>query len=117
MDISLDSISLANTMAAETAANADRLKSTINNTSSSSSDDELMDVCKQFEAYFVEQVFKSMQATVPDYSGSTDSAMSTLKDYYKGELTQQYAKQATEQGEGLGLAKILYDQMKRNYNV
>ena len=32
-------------------------------------------------------------------------------------LTQEYEKSATEQGDGLGLAQMLYEQMKRNYGL
>ena len=31
-------------------------------------DDELMDACKQFEAYFLEQMFKEMMKTIPGCS-------------------------------------------------
>lgn len=33
---------------------------------SSASDEELMSVCKQFEAYFIEQVLKEVQKTLPN---------------------------------------------------
>ena len=42
-------------------ASANKVKSTIEGTDSSSSDDELMSACKQFESYFLEQVFKEME--------------------------------------------------------
>ena len=87
---------------------------------SGATDEELMSVCKDFESYFVEQVFKSMQKMIPksedeDSSASTDSML----DYYKDELMSQYASTATESngGEGLGIAKTLYEQMKRTYSV
>lgn len=77
-------------------------------------DGELMDACKQFEAYFVEQMFKEMEKTIPrdEESGS----LSNMKDYYKGEMIQKFAAESTEQ-ENLGLAKMLYQQMKRNYGM
>lgn len=74
--------------------------------------DELMDVCKDFEAYFVEQMFKSMQKMVPENDTSNSKEMSMFGDI----LTQEYAESATE-GEGLGLAQILYEQMKKNYGL
>ncbi len=77
------------------------------------SDEELMDACKEFEAYFVEQMFKAMQKTVVKSDGSEDSM---LVDYFKGNLMQEYAKTAVEQND-LGIAKMLYEQMKRNYSV
>ena len=39
------------------------------------SDEELMDACKEFEAYFVEQMFKAMQKTVVKSDGSEDSML------------------------------------------
>ena len=45
-------------------------------------DDELMDACKQFEAYFLEQMFKEMMKTIPE-SDETSSSNSQLMDYYR----------------------------------
>ena len=78
-------------------------------------DDELMDACKQFEAYFLEQMFKEMMKTIPE-SDETSSSNSQLMDYYKDEMVQQIASDSTEQNI-LGLAQMLYEQMKRNYNL
>ncbi len=78
------------------------------------SDEELMDACKQFEAYFLEQMFKAMQKTVPNYSSEgMTGASSNMMDYYKEQMIQQVAADATEQS-SLGLAQMLYEQMKRN---
>lgn len=79
------------------------------------SDDELMEVCKEFEAYFLEQVFKQMQKTVPE-SQFTSSSTSTLVDYFKDRAIQELAVQSTEQN-SLGLAQMMYEQMKRNYEL
>ena len=58
-------------------------------------DDELMDACKQFEAYFLEQMFKEMMKTIPE-SDETSSSNSQLMDYYKDEMVQQIASDSTE---------------------
>ena len=76
-------------------------------------DDELMDACKQFEAYFLEQMFKEMMKTIPE-SDETSSSNSQLMDYYKDEMVQQIASDSTEQN-SLGLAQMLYEQMKRRH--
>lgn len=81
---------------------------------SKASDAELMDACKQFEAYFLEQCFKEMMKTVK--TEETSGSMSTLVDYYKDEMVQRISSQATET-QSLGLAQTLYEQMKRNYNL
>lgn len=82
---------------------------------SKASDKELMDVCKQFESYFLEQVLKEMQKTVPTAEDSQSSSPSMV-DYFKDSTLQGLAAQSTEQN-SLGLAKSLYDQMKRNYDI
>ena len=87
---------------------------------STASDEKLLSVCKDFESYFVEQVFKGMQKMVPkNEDDSSSSSTNSLTDYYKDELTSKYATSASESngGEGLGIAKILYEQMKRNYGT
>lgn len=76
------------------------------------SDEELMSVCKQFEAYFIEQVFKEMKKSIVPAEEST-GADKTLKDYFEGNLITEYAKSASDQQVN-GLAQMLYEQMKRN---
>jgi len=104
-------------------ANTAKLKSTLSDISqaagkssgqavSSAEDEKLMDACKQFESYFIEQMYKQMMATVPDDPLDTGSN-SQLVDYYKDNLIKEYASKTTDQ-ENLGLAKMLYEQMKRN---
>lgn len=92
-----------------------KLENQLKTDMTSATDDELMDACKQFEAYFLEQMFKAMVNTIPkneDMSGST----STLMDYYTDEMVQQLASDSTENN-SLGLAQMLYEQMKRNYDL
>ena len=99
---------------------ADKLQSTLEKTDySSSSEDELMEVCKEFESYFVEQVFKALEKMVPESDEESSSSMSSYMDYFGDMLTQEYATAATESngGQGLGIAQMLYEQMKRNYNL
>ena len=62
-----------------------------------------------------EQMFKEMMKTIPE-SDETSSSNSQLMDYYKDEMVQQIASDSTEQN-SLGLAQMLYEQMKRNYNL
>lgn len=114
MDIS----SLYNSMISQTAADATNktsLNIDKNADYSKASDEELMDACKKFESYFLEQCFKEMLKTVKtdDYSSA---ASSTLVDYYKDEMVKNIAEQSTNK-ESLGLAQMLYEQMKRNYDI
>jgi len=82
------------------------------NGSGQTDDEKLMDACKQFESYFVEQMFKEMWKTVPKTEYSSNS-MNTMSDYYQEQMIQEFAKMNTEQG-GYGLAQKLFDQMKVN---
>lgn len=77
------------------------------------SDEELMDVCKEFEAYFIEQVFKNMKKSMVPQSESMSGADATLKDFYEDKLMSEYAAGAAKQSQN-GLAQMLYEQMKRN---
>lgn len=83
---------------------------------SKAADDELLDACKQFEAYFVEQMFKGMLKTIPQ-SEETSNYTSTMMDYYKDQMIQSLAEETSNQNGGLGLAQMLYEQMKRNFSV
>ena len=110
------------------------ISSKLNSTDfSKATDDELMEVCKDFESYFVEQMLKSM-AKMSSVDGSnsdniyaslfgvtedSDSGMNTLSSYFEYELMSSMADKVVENqsGKGLGIAQTLYEQMKRNYSV
>ena len=49
---------------------------------SKASDEELMDVCREFESYFLEQMFKNMKKMVPKDDAESQYAQS-LYDYYE----------------------------------
>ena len=96
-----------------------KLSDSLNTTDySTSTDDELLDACKEFEAYFLEQVFKEMEKTVDVFKDedSTSNYSSSMVDYFKDEALSQLSSESTET-QGLGLAQSLYEQMKRNYNL
>ena len=116
MDYSDITSMYGNTYATAANQSASRLQSSIGNKNyAAASTDELMDACKQFEAYFVEQMFKAMMKTVPS-SENTSNYTSTMMDYYKDQMVQSMAEENTNQG-GFGLAQMLYEQMKRNYGI
>lgn len=75
------------------------------------SDEELMDACKSFESYLVEQVLNQVRESIVPEDEDEDN------DYVKmfgDRLYQEYASTITESGE-LGLAQRLYEAMKREY--
>ena len=91
-----------------------KMKNTVSKDYSQATDDELLDVCKQFEAYFLEQIFKQVEKTI--IKDEENSSTSTLVDYFKDSAIADLATQST-QTQGLGIAEMLYEQMKRNYNL
>ena len=79
------------------------------NKSTQPTDAEMMEACKQFEAYMVEQVYKSMENTVmraDDEKGDYEKMFGDMR-------IQQYAQAVSDQG-GIGLARQLYEAMKNN---
>ena len=94
---------------------ASKLENQLSGDYSKATDKELMDACKQFESYFLEQVFKGMMKTVPK-SEDSSSSMTTMTDYFEDQMIQNIASESTEQS-SLGLAQMLYEQMRRNYGL
>ena len=86
--------------------------------SESVDDDALFDACKQFEAYLWEQVYKEMEKTVKIFGDDEDeeSYASNMTDYFKDTLIQEISEQTASEGSN-SLARMLYEQAKRNYNL
>ena len=96
---------------------ADTIKDKIENSAGAANEEELLDACKQFESYFLEQVFKEMLETTKVFSDDDENGYaSKMVDYFKDYAVQNLCEQATA-GDGLGLANMLYEQMKRNYGI
>ncbi len=89
------------------AASLQNKLSGINN--ESATDEEMMEVCKEFEAYLVEKVFDQMKDAMTD----SEEEESDYLSYFGDMMYQEYAKTIAENGE-LGLAQQLYESMKRN---
>lgn len=117
MSIGVGSISAMIDQTNSSAANsrADALKNKLGGDLSATTDEELKEVCKEFEAYFVEQVLKEVEKTIPK-SEEEDAAMSQLTDFYKDEVVKSLAEDVCEK-QNLGLAQQMYEQMKRNYSL
>lgn len=109
MGIGIDSDSLYSASAGIMANNSktDRLQEKLKN--NSASDEELMEACKDFESYLLEQVFKGMEKTVPKDEEEENDYMAQFGD----KLYEEYAKAAAESS-NFGIAQMLFDSMKRN---
>lgn len=95
-----------------TEAKAASLESKLSGDLAKATDDELMEVCKSFESYLVEQVLKSTKKALAPSEEDDNAYLSLFSDQLYGE----YAKQITENGE-LSLARQLYEAMKKDFNA
>jgi len=68
--------------------------------------------CQDFEAIFTYYLLKTMRQTIP--TGSLLSSLSG-KDTYNMIMDQKVAEELSNQGNGLGLQKILFEQLTKNY--
>jgi flagellar protein FlgJ len=108
ISIGSDSQYLASNNTVKSKAKTESLEATLNN--SSATDEELMTACKNFESYLMEQVFKGMEKTIPK---SEEEKENPYLAQFGDKLYEEYAEDATE-NDGLGLAQILFESMKRN---
>ena len=118
MDISGVGSAYADFMTSQASnSKAESLQNKLANGSASTADDELKEACKEFESYFVEQVFNAMMETTKVFSDDKEDGYATkMVDYFKDFAVQELCDNVAD-GDGLGLANILYEQMKRNYGI
>lgn len=107
MDMSIGANSTYASIVSQTQA-TDLEKNLANRNTDKITDVEAMEACKEFEAYMLEQVYKSMEKTVMRAEDKSD-----YEEYFGDMMIQEYAKRAVDQG-GIGLANQLYEAMKNN---
>ncbi|MTI46851.1 rod-binding protein [Sporosalibacterium faouarense] len=75
-------------------------------------DKHLMKACQEFESIFVHMMLKQMRATVPE-GGLVEKSQG--EEIFEDMYDQEIAKNISQsQNQGIGLAKIIYQQMKQN---
>lgn len=94
-------------------ASSSTLQSTLGNINSSTDDEELLEVCKSFESYFVQQVIEQAKTSL---IGKDEEEEGEYMQYFGDILNEQYANMIVENG-GTGLAQQLYDSMKNTYQT
>lgn len=117
MDVSGITSMLNQTSAANNASTAktDSLKNSVNGLSSNSTDEELMEVLKDFESYFIEQMIKQMKETFTD-DEEESSVASQYTDTFMDYAIEDVADMLLEEVGG-NMTQQLFEQMKRNYNI
>lgn len=118
MSISIDSISsMADiTQSSAAANNAVSVKNSISGVSADSTDEELLQVCKDFESYFVEEILKEVKENMTTEEEDQDSSLKTLTDFHMDSTIELLADQVVDQV-GTNFTQQLYEQMKRNYGL
>lgn len=75
-------------------------------------DEALMRACKEFEAIFVQMMFKEMYKTIPeDGLIEKDNGRKIFEEMYIEELSTKLVKE----DKGFGLADMMYEQFKKGY--
>jgi len=74
---------------------------------------KLKKACADFEAVFTNYLFKAMRKTIPP--GSSISQF-TGKDTYDMLMDQKIAEELSKKNEGLGIQKIMYNQLVKKIN-
>ncbi len=77
-------------------------------------DRKLRKACADFEALFISYIFQTMRKTVPE---STVTGKMPGKDTYTMIMDQKLSEDLARRGGGIGLQKVLYDQMKRSNGI
>ncbi len=114
MELSGINTNFVDTAASNAQAATSKAKSAVGKDYSKATDEEMLDACKQFESYFIEQVLKEVEKTIPK-NDSLDTSTSNLVDYFKGNVIQEMAEGLQEKSGSRGLAQQMFEQMKRNY--
>ena len=96
-------------------AKTDSLKNSVHGLSSNSTDEELMEVLKDFESYFIEQMIKQMKETFTDEDEESSMA-SQYTDTFMDYAIEDVADMLLEEVGGT-MTQQLFEQMKRNYNI
>jgi flagellar protein FlgJ len=71
----------------------------------------LRNSCREFEAIYINEMYKTMRKSVPD-SGLFEKDMADT--LYQEMLDTEMAKQ-TAAGDGIGIGKAMYDQLKEQH--
>ena len=75
----------------------------------------MLQACKDFESYFVEEILKEVKENLTD-DEEEDSSISTLTDFHMDSVIELMADELVDEV-GMSFTQQLYEQMKRNYNI
>lgn len=82
----------------------------MNNLEKSTDDQKLMETCQEFESIFLYMMMKEMKNTVPD-DGIVEKSQGTIM--FEEMHLEEMANEMSKGDNGMGLAKVLYNQFKQ----
>ncbi|MFZ7102091.1 MAG: rod-binding protein [Peptococcaceae bacterium] len=88
----------------------DKFQQILKNAQGTDDKEKLMEACQQFESVFVHKMIAQMRAAIPE-GGLIPKGQG--EKIFQDMLDEQYAQKISKAG-GMGLAKILYDQLSAN---
>jgi peptidoglycan hydrolase FlgJ len=74
---------------------------------------KLKKACEDFESIFTYYMLKTMRNTIPN---NTQNSTFTGKDTYNMLMDQKIAEDISRKGNGVGLGKMLFEQLNKNYS-
>ncbi|HOA80802.1 MAG TPA: rod-binding protein [Defluviitaleaceae bacterium] len=89
---------------------AENFEEVLKKASEKKDDGELRKACKEFEAYFINQLFKEMRRTIQP-GGLIEKSRG--EEIFEEMLDEEYSKLASN-GNGIGLADMLYKQLSKD---
>jgi len=80
----------------------------------SGDDDKLKEAAQQFEAFFINSIFKSMRKSADWGEGMTEK--SHARGIYEGMMDEKMSDEIAT-GRGIGIGDMIYKQMAKRYNA
>ena len=112
MSISIDNTYLTQYSTDAATEAAAKVTGTIQN---ASTDEEMLDACKQFEAYMLQQMFKNMEeASKILTEDEEDQDGQEYLDMFSDTYLEELSNRMVFSGQGLGVAEKLYESIKAN---
>lgn len=85
-----------------------------NSIQDASTSEEMMAACEEFEVYLLQKMFQSMEETTKIFSDEEEEDGGEYMNMFSDKLYQSVAENMVKSGQGIGLAKTLYESMARN---
>ena len=107
----------ASTMSADALTGIASSGKLANSIEGAQSEDEMMAACEEFEVYLIQKMFETMEQTAKVFSDEEDEDGNEYTSMFNDQMFQAVAQNMEDSGQGLGIAKTLYESMARNAGI